>query len=212
VGIGCAGAADFGEDELSHTGKLICKRAYRFHDEKLAMKTTLALILYVFIPAFLMADDLVTASPKGAFKIVQHYDEKEGWSEMLHFADKSQPDVTLEGEISWPGNYYIAPDGRWILRIQKTGSGDNTSYIYFLENNGSVWRMEQPLGDMGFDFLRHQPKGLPTGMYHSGIEFISWDMPNHLLHFSVHSSSDPGTGGVHQDLTYRLLENRIVSP
>ncbi len=49
-------------------------------------------------------------------------------------------------------------------------------------------------------------------MYHSGIEFISWDMPRHLLHFSIHASSDPGTGGVKATLTYKLLENRIVAP
>ncbi|MEI9998769.1 MAG: hypothetical protein WDO13_06150 [Verrucomicrobiota bacterium] len=49
--------------------------------------------------------------------------------------------MILEGEISWPGLYYIAPDDHWILRIQKTGSGDNTAYLYFLEKNGSLWRM-----------------------------------------------------------------------
>lgn len=169
------------------------------------------LLFFAIVPAIILADDDVTLSPKGTFKIIQHYDEKEGWSENLRFNGEARPDVVLEGEIPWPGVFYIAPDDRWILRIQKTGSGDNTSYVYFLEKNGSVWRMEQPLGEMGFDFLRHQPKGLPSDMYHSGIDFISWDMPNHLLHFSIHSSSDSGNE-VNATLTYRLLDNRIVAP
>jgi hypothetical protein len=172
----------------------------------------LILLALFLVPALLAADDSITLSPKGTFEIVQHYDDKEGWSQKLHFVGGDKPNIVLEGEIPWPGVYYIAPDDRWILRIQKTGSGDNTSYIYFLEKNGSVWRMEQPLGDMGFDFLRHQPKGLPSGMYHAGIAFLSWDMPNHLLHFSISASSDPGTGGVNATLTYQLLENKIVAP
>jgi hypothetical protein len=169
-------------------------------------------IVCFFVLPHLYAEDLVTTSPKGTFKIIQKYSEKEGFSESLHFNDRDQPDVILEGEIDWAGNYYISPDDRWILRIQKTGSGDNTSYIYFIEKNGSLWRLEQPLVDMGFEFLRRQPKGLPSGMYHDGIKFISWDIPNHLLHFSIHASSDPGTGGVNTTLTYQLLQNRIVSP
>jgi len=172
-----------------------------------------ALALFISAPFLARAyDDHVTVSPKGTFKIVQHYDDKNGFSETLHFNSGPDPDVILEGEISWAGDYYIAPDDRWILRIQKTGSGDNTSYIYFIEKNGSLWRMEQPLGDMGFDFLRHQLGGLPSGLYHAGIEFISWDMKNHLLHFSIHASSDPGTGGVEKTLTYQLLQNKIVEP
>jgi len=169
-------------------------------------------VVLLLAPVLLFADDSVTPSPKNTFKIIQHYDEKEGWSEILHFNGSAKPDVVLEGEIPWPGDYYIAPDDRWILRIQKTGSGDNTSYLYFLEKNDSVWRMEQPLGTMGFDFLRRQPNGLPSGMYHAGIGFLSWDMPNHLLHFSIRASSDPGTGGVRATLTYRLLENQVVEP
>jgi hypothetical protein len=169
-------------------------------------------ILFLLPSLLLFSDDQITISPKGGFKIIQHYDDKNGWSEKLRFSNRDQPDVTLEGEISWPGNYYIAPDGRWILRIQKTGSGDNTSYLYFLESNGSVWRMEQPLITMGFDYLGRQPKGLPTGMYHTGIGFISWDMSNHLLHFSIRASSDPGTPGVQTTLTYQLLLNRVVAP
>jgi hypothetical protein len=173
----------------------------------------LVVILFcLFLPAFLFAEDTVTNSNKGSFKIVQHYDEKEGWSEVLHFNHSDLPVVILERDISWPGDYYIAPDDHWILRIQKTGSGDDTSYIYFLENNGSVWRNEKPLVEMGFDYLRRQPKGLPSGMYHSGIDFNSWDMPKHLLHFSIHASSDPGTGGVDTHLMYKLLQNRVASP
>src|ERR1700753_3071237 len=105
-------------------------------------------ILYFLGLACVSADHHVTNSPKGMFKILQKYDEKNGFSEVLHFNDGSQPDVILEGAIPWAGEYYIAPDDRWILRIQKTGSGDNTSYIYFFEKSGSLWRMEQPLGDM----------------------------------------------------------------
>ena len=157
------------------------------------------------------ADDERTVSPKGSFEIVQHFGQ-EGWSETLHFKGEADRDVSLEHVISWPGDFYVSPDERWILRIQKSGSGENISWLYFLEKNGSVWRMEKQLGQQGFDYLARQTGGLPPGLYHTGIEFESWDLKNHLLHFEIHGAADPGVKGIETTLTYQLLENRIVAP
>lgn len=176
------------------------------------LNTFVTLNMALCASSSLWANDGFTLSNKGAFSIVQHHDDKGQVSQVLRFKSGDQPEVVLESGINWSGIYYISPDDRWILRIQKTGSGDNTAYLYFLEDNGSVWRMEQPLDKLGFDYLGHRPKGLPNGLYHKGINFISWDMPKHLLHFSIHADSDVAADALEMTLTYRLLQNRIISP
>jgi hypothetical protein len=155
-------------------------------------------------------DDEVTVSPKHTFEIVQKYGD--GWTETLHFFKGPEKVFILEHSIPWPASYYISPDDQWILRIQKSGSGDNISYLYRVESNQSVWRMEEQVDELGFKFLAHQPDGLPGGLYHTGIDFVSWDLKAGLLYFTIHGSGDKSGTGIHRSLTYSLLDHRIVSP
>ncbi|MCE0522831.1 MAG: hypothetical protein LV480_07960 [Methylacidiphilales bacterium] len=162
-------------------------------------------------------DDEITVSPKHTFEIVQKYREQDQmyghvWTETLHFFKDNAKDIVLEYGISWPALYYVSPDDQWILRIQKSGSGDNISYLYRVESNQSVWRMEEQVGELGFAFLAHQPGGLPSGLYHTGIEFTSWDLQSGLLHFTIHGSGDHSGDGIERSLTFNLVDHHISAP
>jgi hypothetical protein len=172
------------------------------------------LLPFVFLisASSLRADDDIVVSPHRSFRIVQHR-EGEGVKETLEFLTGHHRVVTLEYAISWPASYYISPDERWILRIQKSGSGDNISWLYQLETaTQRLWRMEEQLGALGFDYLEKDPS-LPHNLYHTGIAFIGWDLTAGELHFSIHGSDADQSGhGVDRRLTYSLRKHAISSP
>jgi hypothetical protein len=171
-----------------------------------------ALLLLVGIP-HVSAEEGDVVSPHQTFKILQHRAD-EGVKQTLQFL-RGRPSrvVTLEYSISWPAFYYISPDERWILRIQKSGSGDNVSWLYQVETtNQRVWRMEEQLGVLGFAYLEKDPS-LPHNLYHTGIAFVSWDLKAGQLHFSIHGSDADQSGhGLDRRLTYSLRDHSITSP
>jgi hypothetical protein len=171
----------------------------------------LALLLLGGVASVLGDDDYVF-SPHRTFKIVQHRGD-EGVKQTIQFLKGPSRTITLEYAISWPALYYISPDERWILRIQKSGSGDNISWLYQVEPaTQRVWRMEEQLGALGFDYLEKDPS-LPHSLYHTGIAFIAWDLKAGQLHFSIHGSEADQSGhGFDRPLTYSLREHAIGSP
>ena len=170
-----------------------------------------ALVLVLGI-SHVRAEDLEVVSPHQTFKVLQHR-ENEGVKQTLQFLRGPSRVVTLEYAISWPASYYISPDERWILRIQKSGSGDNVSWLYQVETtNQRVWRMEEQLGALGFEYLK-KDQSLPHNLYHTGIAFLSWDLAAGELHFSIHGSDADQSGhGLEQRLTYSLRDHLITSP
>lgn len=62
------------------------------------------------------------AAEAGTFSINQHYEGD--FAEIVKFRDAKKPEVRLAG-FNWPGLYSISPDEHWILRTQKTGSGES---------------------------------------------------------------------------------------
>ena len=87
----------------------------------------------------------VVAAPSGAFSIRQEYKAGE-FVEAISFRQAKVPVVALAG-FEWPGLYSISPDEHWILRTQKTGSGDNMAILYRMEKTSRVMEV------VGFDSL-----------------------------------------------------------
>src|SRR5438045_8953280 len=83
-------------------------------------------IFLVFAGAAIASEDEVTESPHHTYRVVQHYSGD--WDASLRFRDGSHPDAPLASDpdrYPWPAVYDISPDDQWILRTQKTGSGEN---------------------------------------------------------------------------------------
>jgi hypothetical protein len=175
------------------------------------MRTFFALTLFLVCASISPAQDAPVLSPRGSYTISQQ--QNEGWTTTLHFAHATHPDASLEGQNPWPALFYISPDDRWILQIQKSGSGDNISFLYRVEKNGRVWRMEHGFGELAFQFLDRLP-GLHRGeMYHTGIEFRAWSTRDGSLRFTIRGSSIEQSGkGVERELIYDLTNHRFRTP
>jgi hypothetical protein len=187
------------------------------------MKTFLSLILSVHLAshAFAGAADIITNAPSGQYTIIQHDVSTSEcgacFDTVLHFSDKSKPDVNLtlkEGEFSdfafrAGARYFISPDGRWILRIQHLGGGTNDAFLYSVASTGHVRRREisSPVFDRIGTSLHCSING------RTQIELGSWDVPSDLVH--LEASYEPRRNGVQQpwvtfDVAYTLTTDKFV--
>jgi hypothetical protein len=157
------------------------------------------------------AMDKPLASPRGTFSITQH--RKENWTTTLHFTKGGHPDITFTDDYPWPALFYVSPDDQWILQIQKSGSGDNISFLYRLDPNGRLWRMEQRFGELAFTFLERS-LGVSIGnLYHTGIDFGAWELKAGLLRFTIHGSDVNESGkGIDRALIYDLNKHSFRVP
>ena len=156
-------------------------------------------------------DDRETVSPKESFKIVQHRDGN--WNEALHFTNGKYPDIILEKGISWPALFYISPDDQWILRVQKSGSGDNISFLYRIKPNGRLWGMDRSFSELALNFLKHSSGISRSDFYHTGIEFGDWNLATGILSFTIHGSSIKRSGeGFEEALIYDLKKDKFSAP
>ncbi len=173
------------------------------------IRLLLLLVLFAFT-AQAQTEEEVTTSPRGTFQIVQHHDGN--WTQVLRFTGFHPRTIPLEEGISWPALYYVSPDEQWVLRVQKSGSGDNIAFLYHLDEHGQFWRKEEQLGRFGFAFLAAQP-GSPRNLYHTGIDFDSWNLQAGQLRFSIHGSdADRSNKGVDRLLVYNLQDGTIATP
>ena len=170
---------------------------------------TLALLSACF--SMSLAQEAPLVSPQRSFTISQKRNDE--WSTTLHFAHGARADVSLEGHYPWPALFYISPDDHWILQIQKSGSGDNISFLYRVEQSGRVWRMEQGFGELAFTFSDSLPGLQHPELYHTGIEFGAWNMRDGLLRFTIYGSSVERSGeGLKRELIYDLNKHRFRTP
>ena len=162
----------------------------------------------------LEAKDETIVSPRATYQISQEA-IKDGdsrfWTTKLRFAKGKQGCVTLSYGISWPGDFYISPDEKWVLQIQKTGSGDNNGFLYLIEPNHRVWSMSETLCPLAFEFLAHVTKLSESDLYHTGVAFDAWDTKAGLLRFTLHGAKLSG-GRIERKLAYNLKEHTIVEP
>ncbi len=102
------------------------------------------------------------------WEVRQRWDGEDRWKEELHFRKSGLTFVTLEG-LSWPAVYDVSPDGQWLLRIQKIGSGESMGMLYRVEENGRVSEIA------GFDDLLWSVSPVRRNqLYHTGITSAKW--------------------------------------
>lgn len=152
-----------------------------------------------FASSTLAADKRIT-SPRGTFTITQYNDGH--WTSRLQFAKSSKPGIVLTRTYPWPGQFYVSPDDQWVLQVQKSGSGDNSSFLYRLEPTGGFWRLEPRFGERALEYLQRGRGFTPKVLYHTGIEFRTWNLRTGALYFTVHGTS---TGEKDQSLNQRLI-------
>jgi len=57
----------------------------------------------------------------------------------------------------YPAGFRFTRDLKWIVRGQKTGSGESTLYLYRLAPHGDAPPSRKPLGDLAWAFFKTRP-------------------------------------------------------
>jgi hypothetical protein len=125
-------------------------------------------------------------SPKKSLIITQAYEE-DGFTSTLTFKASNKSFVLQPSPIDWRGFYTISPDERWVLRIQKIGSGDNNAWLYEVKD-GAI-SPEYDLGEIAWEFYEKVSAFKNAPLYHTGFRFVEWDSQGNLV-LTMHGTSD----------------------
>jgi hypothetical protein len=150
----------------------------------------------------------------GHFEVKQEYqgdrDKVDGqFIEIIRFRDKSFPEIRLLGS-AWPGVYSISSNEHWLLRTQKTGSGESIAMLYRMEENGRVSEV------LGFDGLLWGASDTTSRLkqkelYHTGASDAVWSEDNRFLEIVLRGSNkSKSEDGFECRIKYDLKSNRAV--
>lgn len=145
-----------------------------------------------------------------AFTIEQDYSENRGVSERIVFSTPSTDAVKLPA-YHWKGIYHLSPDGRSLLRIQKTGSGDNIAILYSVDPSGRVSEV------IGFDDLIWKTSDKHSAnkraqLYHTGVSEVNWAADGKTLSLTLGGSIGDGLGHSAKILYHPAIHTCEVLP
>ena len=173
--------------------------------------------------------ELVEKSPKGRFTVTQRWikpdyiasntdcnDPDCGWQAVLEFAYKSRRPLFLAAHpewYSWPADYRISPDEQWIIRDQKTGSGENALFLYRIAPEGQVWRSAVPIDDVVFAALLAPLRRTRDDYYHLQVRVVSWDLAAGRVHLKAYATPNDREHEVIRDRAVLYdLEKHLATP
>jgi hypothetical protein len=109
---------------------------------------------------FAIETDYTVKSPDGAAAVEQYKkaapDESYNWQFWVRRTDSFS--FLAPEQENYPADFRFTNDGRWLVRMQKTGSGELTSYLYRLGPNGFVSATRKPIGDLAWAFFYSRPE------------------------------------------------------
>ncbi len=109
---------------------------------------------------FKIKDEHTSKSPDGATTVEQYFktdkDDNYIWQFWAHRSDT----MTLLGpeQEDYAADFRFTRDSRWLVRMQKTGSGEGSLYLYKLGPQGFVAATKKPLGDLAWAFFYSRPE------------------------------------------------------
>ena len=97
-------------------------------------------------------------SPDGAIAIEQYLNKDTDDYKWQFWVRRQGTFTLLDPEpADYPAEFVFTNDLKWIVREQKTGSGESTLYLYHLAPQGYVPATKEPLGDLAWAFLKTRP-------------------------------------------------------
>jgi hypothetical protein len=97
-------------------------------------------------------------SPDGAVTIEQYVNKgTDDWK--WQFWARRQGTFTQLGpeQDDYPAGFVFTNDVKWIVRVQKIGSGTSTLHLYRLGPQGYVAASKKPLGDLAWAYMKTRP-------------------------------------------------------
>jgi hypothetical protein len=114
-------------------------------------------------PGFQIESDYSIKSPDGQSVVEQfkrNDKENDGgldWEFWVRRGDV-QTLLNTEGDIEYPADFRFTNDSRWLVRTQKTGSGEQSLFLYKLGDHGFVSATKKPIGDLAWAYFRSRPE------------------------------------------------------
>ena len=114
------------------------------------------------------AFDPVIESPDHSFRVTQPW-KTDGVVCRVKFQGTNRRFILQPSKLDWVPQTYISPDSHFILRIQKTGSDDNTLFLYSITERKTVREVKPEIAQRVWNATNHLKGHNPGGFYHSGF-------------------------------------------
>jgi hypothetical protein len=97
-------------------------------------------------------------SPDGATTIEQYLNKETDDWKWQFWARRQDAFTLLDPEpAGYPADFIFTNDQKWIVRVQKLGSGTATLHLYHLTPHGWSSATKKPLGDLAWDYMKSRP-------------------------------------------------------
>src|SRR5262249_31174884 len=99
-------------------------------------------------------------SPDGTTTVEQYAKIDADGDYTWQFWARHQDKLTLlkPEQAHYAAGFRFTSDSQWLVRIQKTGSGESTLYLYRLGPQGFVPATKKPLGDLAWAYFKSRPE------------------------------------------------------
>ena len=112
-------------------------------------------------PDYILTDnaDLAFTSPDGATKLEQYmkdggdFDVK--WQVWARHGDQM---TELKPEQGYGAGFRWTPDSQWLVRMQKTGSGEQDLFLYHVEKGAFASATKRSLSDLAWAYFYSRPE------------------------------------------------------
>lgn len=111
-------------------------------------------------PGFTLTDDaeLAFTSPDKVTRIEQYMKDSGDFDiKWQAWARHGEEMTELKPEQGYPAGFRWTHDSQWLVRMQKTGSGEQDLYLYHVENGSFVSATTKSLSDLAWAYFHSRP-------------------------------------------------------
>lgn len=122
-------------------------------------------------PEFTLKEQYTVKSPDGETTVEQYFKTDQDDNYVWQFWARRSDSMTLLGpeQQDYPADFRFTRDSRWLVRLQKTGSGEGSMFLYKLGPQGFVAATKKPFSDLAWNYfysLRESRKVRKKPEYH----------------------------------------------
>ena len=129
-------------------------------------------------PEYQIDPKMTQTSPDGAYTIEQYHkaDANDDWTWQAWVRAKETKDkaTLLKPDQDYPAGFRFSSDLHSLVRMQKTGSGEATLYLYHLGKDGFESATAKPFGDLAWAFFygRAESRKIKRPDFHKSVNLV----------------------------------------
>lgn len=112
-------------------------------------------------PGFVLTGNagLAFTSPDGATRLEQYMKDGGDWDVKWQvWARRGEQMTELKPEQGYGAGFRFTSDSQWLVRMQKTGSGEQDLFLYHVENGAFVSATKKSLSDLAWAYFYGRPE------------------------------------------------------